>query len=85
MKQNNYAVTVSGEKVSRQALLGAIVYLSASLTKSFMSNEDGTHFFFRYKSDARLVLKRVAKSLHGNLFQADTLEYEGARASVRRC
>ena len=84
MKQNNYAVTVSGEKVSRQALLGAIVYLSASLTKSFVSNEDGTHFFFRYKSDARLVLKRVAKSLQGSI-QADTLEYDGARASVRRC
>lgn len=84
MKQNNYAVTVSGEKVSRQAFLGAIVYLSASLTKTFVSNEEGTHFFFRYKSDARLVLKKVAKSLHGSI-QADTLEYDGARASVRRC
>lgn len=84
MKQNKYVLCVSGERTARQTLNGAIVCMSASLTRTFLSNEESTHFFFRYRSDARLVLRNVARSVRGRVL-SDTLEYGGARARVSKC
>lgn len=81
---DKYSVVVSGEIRDRQAISGAIVCMSANLTQKFLSSPSGIVFLFRYKSEARLVLRRVAKRCGGSIIKADKLYFGAAQACVQK-
>lgn len=84
MAKKEYTINVSGVREDRERLLGSLLENSANLTRSF-SRKDGVFFFsFRYKSDARSVLKRMSKQLVGkNTLTNDAFNYRRAVASIQ--
>lgn len=78
-----YNLKIVGEQQAKQFLAGHIVCNSGNLVRSFQLNSGDVNFIFRYRSDARLVLKRVARNCR-LLPPKDLLTYNGATASISK-
>ena len=83
MCKSKYAIRVAGERVDREKIAGCIV-LNASNLVSGVGNYSGSEmFYFRYHGDARLVLKRITKSLSIKA-KGNTLLFGSASATIQR-
>ena len=86
MPKTPYTIVVSGDKAAKRRLLGALVDNSANLTNAFFSRNGEYVFFFRFRSDARLVLNRLHKSLSPESAKesVDSVSLQGARARIAK-
>lgn len=82
-KRKSFAIAVSGEKAGREKLVGCLVENSCNLVTEFGRTDSKTIFFFNYRGDARLVLKRMSYVLTGKRTNTvDVLKHGGAEAIV---
>lgn len=79
-----FVIIASGCRADRQALVGTLVEDSANLVSEFRNYGGKIIFFFRYRGDARLVLKRVSRSLSVKPVSADVLQYGSATAEIKK-
>lgn len=86
MPKKPYMIVVSGDRASKRRLLGALVDNSANLTNAFFSRNGEYFFFFRFRSDARLVLNRLHKSLspESTKESVDSVALHGAMARIAK-
>ena len=83
--KTNFTITISGQKSGRRELIGSLVDYSANLVTHFSRTDQGVVFFLRHKSDARFLLKRVAKNLSDSTIHSlDLLSYAGAEARISK-
>lgn len=83
-KKTAFAISISGEKPARQQLIGSLVDISANTVSRFIRTNTAVVFYFRYRSDARHLLKRVAKTMGTTTESLDLLTYGGAQARIHR-
>lgn len=84
MCKNSFSIVVTGTG-SKSKILGTLVESSGNLVSEFRRVEDKIIFYFRYRSDARLVLRRAARSLGKTKPDSvDILTQTGVKAQVRR-
>lgn len=76
-----YAMLISGDREAKAFLAGQIVTNSGNLTREFSFSEKSVVFNFRYRSDARIVLRRIAKAVKSPLLK-DTLTHNGAELKI---
>lgn len=82
-KKRNFAITVSGEKDGKEKIIGSLVANSGNLTTEFGISSTGVKFFFRYRGDARFLLKRIQKLIGAEkMSDLDTLTFLNANARI---
>lgn len=79
--KNKYMIRLSGEREGQDKMLVAIIRNSAGLSSCFVHRSSEIDFYFRFRGDARLVLKRIGKQFSARP-EKDTLNVGGAVASV---
>ena len=79
----NFSILISGDRDGRAALVALLIENNANLSNSFSRNDKGIFFYYRYKSDARMVLKRMSKCLSEKLV-SDSIAHKGASATLKR-
>lgn len=83
-KNNNYLITISGDRDDRERLAGRVVMFSANLVTGLKNNTATVAFYFRYKSDAKLVLRNVSKSLRVKLPTSESMNFGKASARIQK-
>ena len=85
MCKNIYTVTVSGEATDREKIVGKLIMNAANLvtgvSNGFINGNASIVFYFRFKSDAKMVLRNVSKALRAKQ-DADKTIYGGAVATI---
>lgn len=85
MCKNRYCIEVSGSRTGREPLIGSLIENSANLTTEFSYRNGGYTFFFKYRGDARLVLKRITKQFSGKSLPVNNeYSHEGAVARIKK-
>ncbi len=83
MKKNfNYTVTLSGERDDRERLAGKMVSCAANLITGIRNNAGDIVFYFRYQSDAKLVLRNVSRSFRLKQTCTTVVYYGAAQAKI---
>lgn len=81
---SNYSVTVSGEIRDREKIAGKMVMNAGNLVTGIRNDKAAVVFFFRFKSDAKLVLRNVSKLLQVKQSASCETVFGGARAVVSK-
>lgn len=82
---NNYIITVTGDPESLVTVSGTLVCSSAGLSRQFATGEHSVRFAFRFRGDARLVLRRTSRKLTGkDPKPADSFTHRGATATITK-
>ncbi len=79
-----YHLSIEGDGARRCALSGAIVVNGGNLSQGFTSRTGRTVFHYRYRSDARFVLKRLGKQFGGTRTTPDRYIFDGAVVQVSK-
>jgi len=79
-----YAITVRGERVDRQALIGCLVDNESGLSRAFFRKNGALILLFRYRGDARIVLRKAEKQLGCERPVPDTIQYQSAKAEITK-
>ncbi len=84
-QKSTFTITVSGERICRSRLAGGLLENSCNLVHGFQRASDAIVFFFRYRSDARLVLRQTARFLGAKRPDGvDLLVHDGATARIQK-
>lgn len=85
MPRTPYYISVTGDPKDRMTLSGILVNLSANLSNHFFLKDKSVVFLFRYKSDARLVLKKMLRAgVNAVRIGPDDLVCGNASATIRK-
>ena len=76
-----YTMQITGDQKTKSVIAGIVVLNSGNLTSRFSYTGQTLSFIFRYRSDARIILRRVARSLRCQ-FSGDRLQHNGAELKI---
>lgn len=79
-----YTLTISGDRDIRAKLAGEIITNSAGLTTTFVSVVEKVVFHFDYRSNARMLLRRIAKINNCKPSSCDLLKVENATLTIKK-
>ena len=80
-----YHLKISGESASRKAIIASVILSDIYRKTVVLHRRDTETILFRFRGDARLVLRKVARDLTGKKpSRCDHLEYGGAVACVEK-
>ncbi len=80
--KNNYRVVVDGDAADKERLIGSLVSNAANLVTGLHNDNGKVVFYFAFKGDAKLVLKRVFKALTGKQMRGTSFQYMNACATI---
>ena len=83
MLSPRYVIEVTGPATSRATLMGTIILSAIDRETVIRHSADKESIRFKYRGDARFVLRRAGRSIFGKSPKSgDELSYDGALAKV---